>query len=76
MSKYPEDIMKAAREAVSEAIGGYKSLDEFARPTADAILSERERCCKVAAHFTGSLWTAEQNIVAQMILDNLRDGSE
>jgi hypothetical protein len=47
----PEDVMNAAEDAVSQALGGKKSLREFALPVARAILAERERCAAVADRY-------------------------
>lgn len=45
MSEYPEDVMKAAREAVMPLLG-WESPDG-ARIIARAIMAERERCADV-----------------------------
>lgn len=61
MSEYPEDIMKAAREAIAKYYvdtgetdfakriqEGHKDDWWMSKPVAAAILAERERCAKVA----------------------------
>ena len=58
----PEDIMKTAREAVSQALGGNKSLDEFAKPIARAILAERERAVSALAEMA-----AERDLLQDII---------
>ena len=44
MSEYPEDVMKAAREAVMPLLG--LESPDGARIIARAIMAERERCVK------------------------------
>jgi len=44
MTEIPDDVMKAARDAVNSAIDDRGAIGVIAR----AILAERERCAKVA----------------------------
>lgn len=44
MSEYPEDVMKAARRVLDEALYGGDGLNVIAA----AIMAERERCASAA----------------------------
>lgn len=47
-AKIPADIMKAARDALADAMGGSYSFDAFATVLAKVIFAERQRCAGIA----------------------------
>lgn len=75
------DIVEKLRHGADDS--KYPNLSEFPRTylliaakeierLREAIAAEREACASVVDHFTGSLWTDEQNLVALTIQNAIR----
>lgn len=72
-SEIPADILAAAYTAVCDAIGGKKTLEQFAMPLAKAILAEREACAKIANDLATDLRNGGQvRFTAAKIANSIR----
>jgi phage/plasmid-associated DNA primase len=58
-----------------DAVASISYLQDAVSNADRRVEEEREACAKVAEHFTGSLWDADENALARRITDAIRSRS-